>query len=93
VILSTDGIFDVERALLDVAPRTAAPSPSPADTGTRILSVLELEALERANILRALEATGWKVAGEQGAASVLGMNPSTLNSRMRALDIRRPSRG
>jgi PAS domain S-box-containing protein len=93
VILSTDGIFDVERALLDVAPRTSAPPPSPADAGTRILSVLELEALEHANILRALEATGWKVAGEQGAASLLGMNPSTLNSRMRALDIRRPPRG
>jgi PAS domain S-box-containing protein len=93
VILSTDGIFDVERALLDVAPRTSAPPPSLAETGTRILSVLELEALEHANILRALEATGWKVSGEQGAASLLGMNPSTLNSRMRALDIRRPPRG
>jgi PAS domain S-box-containing protein len=89
VILATDGIFDVERALLD-APRGAAPSPSPAETETRILSVLELEALERANMLRALEATSWKVAGERGAAALLGMNPSTLNSRMRALDIRRP---
>jgi PAS domain S-box-containing protein len=92
VILSTDGIFDVERALLDVAHRPSAPAPSPAEVGTRILSVLELEALERANILRALEASGWKVAGEQGAASLLGMNPSTLNSQMRALDIRRPAR-
>jgi transcriptional regulator with GAF, ATPase, and Fis domain len=93
VILSTDGIFDVERALLDTGPRVFAAPPSPADTGTRILSVLELEALERANMVRALEASGWKVAGDQGAASLLGMNPSTLNSRMRALDIRRPHRG
>jgi PAS domain S-box-containing protein len=93
VILSTDGIFDVERALLDAAPRGSAPSPSPAELGTRILSVLELEALERANIVRALEATAWRVSGDQGAASLLGMNPSTLNSRMRALDIRRPARG
>ena len=92
VILSTDGIFDVERALLDAEPRAFAPTPSPSDTGARILSVLELEALERANMLRALEACGWKVAGDQGAASLLGMNPSTLNSRMRALDIRRPPR-
>ena len=92
VILSTDGIFDVERALLDAEPRAFAPTPSPSDSGARILSVLELEALERANMLRALEACGWKVAGDQGAASLLGMNPSTLNSRMRALDIRRPPR-
>jgi PAS domain S-box-containing protein len=92
VILSTDGIFDVERALLDTAPRASAPPSSPAEIGARVLSVLELEAFERANMLRALDASGWKVAGEQGAASLLGMNPSTLNSRMRALDIRRPPR-
>jgi PAS domain S-box-containing protein len=93
VILSTNGIFDIERALLDAAPRVFAPSPAPADIGTRILSVLELEALGRANMVRALDASGWKIAGDQGAASLLGMNPSTLNSRMRALDIRRPPRG
>jgi PAS domain S-box-containing protein len=92
VILSTDGVFDIDRALLDVVPWTSASLPPP-DTGARILSVLELEALERANMLRALEASGWKVAGDQGAASLLGMNPSTLNSRMRVLDIRRPPRG
>jgi PAS domain S-box-containing protein len=92
VILSTDGIFDVERALLDTDPRALAQPPSPADIGARILSVLELEALERANMVRALEASGWKVSGDQGAAALLGMNPSTLNSRMRALDIRRPQR-
>jgi transcriptional regulator with GAF, ATPase, and Fis domain len=35
-----------------------------------------------------MEATGWKVAGETGAAQLLGMNPSTLSSRMKALRIR-----
>ena len=49
----------------------------------------DLEALERVNLLRALEASDWRVAGEKGAARLLGMNPSTLNSRMKALGIRR----
>jgi transcriptional regulator with GAF, ATPase, and Fis domain len=37
-----------------------------------------------------MKAAGWKVAGETGAAQLLGMNPSTLRSRMKALEIRRP---
>jgi formate hydrogenlyase transcriptional activator len=40
--------------------------------------------------LRALESTAWRVAGKDGAAALLGMNPSTLNSRIRALRIQRP---
>jgi len=91
VIISKGGSFDIDRALIDTLPRDSpTPPPAPA-TSTRILSVRELEDLERANIVRALEASGWKVAGGQGAAALLGMNPSTLNSRMRALAITRPA--
>jgi PAS domain S-box-containing protein len=93
VIISKGGSFDIDRALLDTLPRDSAPTPPAADKPARILSVLELEDLERANIVRALEAAGWKVAGGQGAAALLGMNPSTLNSRMRALGISRPAAG
>ena len=46
--------------------------------------------LERANILRALERAGWRVAGPNGAARLLGVPPSTLGSRMDVLGIRRP---
>jgi PAS domain S-box-containing protein len=47
----------------------------------------DLEDLERANILRALEESGWKVKGEGNAASRLGINPNTLRSRMKILGI------
>jgi transcriptional regulator with GAF, ATPase, and Fis domain len=43
-------------------------------------------------ILRILEQTGWRVEGPNGAAIILGLNPSTLRSRMQKLGIRRPSR-
>ncbi|MCU1268602.1 MAG: hypothetical protein JWM21_4920 [Acidobacteria bacterium] len=46
-----------------------------------------LEAFERQHILQALRDSGWVVAG---AAARLGLNRSTLNARMRKLEIRRP---
>jgi formate hydrogenlyase transcriptional activator len=49
----------------------------------------DLARLERENLRRALDRTGWKVAGESGAARLLGMAPSTLTSRMKALGVRR----
>jgi PAS domain S-box-containing protein len=45
--------------------------------------------VERDHILKVLEATNWKVEGAQGAASILGMAPSTLRSRMQKLSIER----
>jgi len=48
-----------------------------------------LDAMERAYILRVLEAAGWQIEGERGAARVLGLNPSTLRGRLRKLGIRK----
>jgi len=45
---------------------------------------------EREYILEALEGTGWRIEGQRGAAQLLGLNPSTLRTRMRKLNIRRP---
>jgi PAS domain S-box-containing protein len=50
----------------------------------------ELRRLERETLIRALEQANWKVAGAQGAARKLGIPPSTLSSRMKALHIERP---
>ena len=41
-----------------------------------------LEELERESIIRALENTHWRVEGPRGAAKILGINPSTLRTRM-----------
>jgi len=44
-------------------------------------------------LIRALEEaqwTQWKVAGAHGAAQRLGIPPSTLSSRIKALGIQRP---
>ncbi len=44
-------------------------------------------ARDRSNIIAALEVTGGKVSGKQGAAELLGIKPTTLKSRMSALNI------
>jgi formate hydrogenlyase transcriptional activator len=54
-------------------------------------SVTTLHAAERDHILRALEKTNWVIAGPSGAATLLGMKRSTLQSRMVKLGISRSS--
>jgi formate hydrogenlyase transcriptional activator len=51
-----------------------------------------LEELERSHILEVLQQTGWRVEGPKGAALILGLNPSTLRSRMVKLGIKRAER-
>jgi transcriptional regulator with GAF, ATPase, and Fis domain len=48
-----------------------------------------LEEVERDYIIRTLENTGWRIEGPHGAANVLGLNPSTLRTRMSKLGIQR----
>jgi PAS domain S-box-containing protein len=86
VITARDGRLNLERALPE-ADSMAAPSAVGGDVRTDA----EMRALERRNIVRALDAAGWKIAGVDGAARRLGVSPSTLTSRMKALDIRRPT--
>jgi transcriptional regulator with GAF, ATPase, and Fis domain len=87
IITATDGRLDLERAL--PASGTARRADAPPEAG-RILNDRQLRDLERDNMIAALERAGWRVAGEDGAAGLLGVSPSTLKSRMKALDVRRP---
>ena len=47
------------------------------------------EEVERNHILRVMDMVGWRVRGEGGAAQVLKMKPTTLESRMQKLGISR----
>ena len=65
-----------------------APTQAPKDA--KIYSASEITALEKENILRALRKTGWKISGRGGAAALLQLPPTTLSSKIKALDIKRP---
>ncbi|UCE05188.1 MAG: sigma 54-interacting transcriptional regulator, partial [bacterium] len=48
-----------------------------------------LEENERRHIIRVLEMTNWRISGEKGAATILGINSKTLDSRIKKLNIKR----
>jgi len=49
-----------------------------------------LEEVEKAHIESVLKTVGWKVRGQGGAAQILDLAPTTLESRMKKLGIKRP---
>ena len=51
-----------------------------------------LDNVGRNHILRTLSETKWVIHGKKGAAEILGINPSTLRSRMEKLGITKPQR-
>jgi transcriptional regulator with GAF, ATPase, and Fis domain len=86
VITAREGQLNLDRAL-PVNVSEGGPTRIPDSPG--VLTAHDLARLERENIRRALEATGWQIAGEAGAARLLGLAPSTLASRVKALRLRR----
>jgi formate hydrogenlyase transcriptional activator len=62
----------------------------PEKTNREIRTHKQMIQLERENLIAALAATHWRVAGSSGAAQLLGIPASTLSSRMKALGIKRP---
>ena len=46
--------------------------------------------IEKRYIIKILNQTFWRVSGEKGAAKILDLNPETLRSKMRKLEILRP---
>jgi transcriptional regulator with GAF, ATPase, and Fis domain len=47
--------------------------------------------VEKEHIRSVLESTGWRIRGIGGAADRLGMKPTTLETRMAKLGLKRPS--
>lgn len=54
-------------------------------------NLVSLQQNEKEYIIKVLDKTGWKIRGNNGAANLLDINPSTLESRMKKLNIKKPS--
>ncbi|MDZ7316806.1 MAG: sigma 54-interacting transcriptional regulator [candidate division KSB1 bacterium] len=50
---------------------------------------MSLEEMQRKHIIDVLNRTGWRIRGKNGASEILKVKPSTLESKMRKLGIRR----
>ncbi|HEY9500005.1 MAG TPA: sigma 54-interacting transcriptional regulator [Pyrinomonadaceae bacterium] len=65
-----------------------AGKPVVADTQLQaIMTYAEIKDFERTNLIAALQATNYKIHGAGGAAELLGVKPTTLASRIKALQI------
>ncbi len=92
VITAVGGRLNLDRAFPGASSSGMAATTPVVAPLARVLTETEMQEVERENLLRALSLSGWRVSGEGGAAQRLGMNASTLSSRMKALGIKRPSR-
>ena len=78
-ILSTGNILHITDNLFD----------SPKKIEVSGNSSPKLEDIEREHIINILKTTSWQIHGDRGAAKILGMNPSTLRTRMAKLGIKK----
>ena len=82
VILARSGIVEIDDQLL---------MPSTSTSMAQAAPLINLQEIEREHIRHVLEQTHWRIYGPYGAATQLGLNPSTLRSRMKKLGISRPA--
>ncbi len=91
VILAKGGVLE-----FDLPVRHAPPSPPPdrgaSDRESGFLTEAEMRQHERENLLAVLTAADWRIRGPGGAAELLGVKATTLQSRLRAMGIERPAR-
>ncbi len=79
----------VERAMITAtSPRITIMPPMASVSSERHSS--RLVDVEKEHIRRVLERTGWRIRGVEGAAECLGLKPTTLETRMAKLGLRRP---
>jgi len=78
VILARGEELEVPAELVPGGPAAVAPG-----------APVSIEEVERAHIARVLAETEWRIDGPEGAARILGLNPSTLRSRIKKLGLRR----
>lgn len=91
VITARQGRLNIDFAITPHAPSGNGPKAfGTMPSRDAILTVDQLRRFERDNLLKALEKCQWRVAGKKGAARMLGMPPTTLQSRMAAMMIKRP---
>jgi formate hydrogenlyase transcriptional activator len=81
----------VERAMIS-APSRRLTIPSPQSTSAPARRSPRLVDVEREHIRTILQGNGWRIRGAGGAADKLGLKPTTLETRMAKLGLKRPGR-
>jgi len=83
----------VERAMIVTKPgKLVIALPQPTGKAAASSGAHTLRDMEIAHVTQVLTATAWRIRGAGGAAERLGLKPSTLETRMAKLGIRRPAK-
>jgi transcriptional regulator with GAF, ATPase, and Fis domain len=86
VILAAGGPLRLDSAFNSVSPDMSV-STSDSDPNDAVITEAEWRRRERSNLVAALRRAGGRIYGAGGAASLLGVKPSTLSSRLKSLGI------
>lgn len=95
VILSPGNVLRLDLSMTglnaeDKLPGAPVKPASPEQSG--FLTEKEMREFQKQNIVKALEHSEWRVFGQDGAADLLGVKPTTLADRIRTMGIRKPVR-
>jgi formate hydrogenlyase transcriptional activator len=80
---------EIERAVI-LSDSSTLRMPGGATAGPSVALLPTLAGAERTQIMAVLEQTGWRIRGPAGAAALLGLKPTTLESRIKKLGLQRP---
>ena len=91
VIISRSGVlrFDLPQDTIPQRPATWKQSKIETNEEVEVIPEEEMRRRERENVLNALHRTGWKIYGAGGAAELLGVNPTTLSSRIKKVGLKK----
>jgi len=91
VIIARGGTLEFDLPKGEESPAPAAAAAGTAGKDPRdYLTESEMDERIRDNLLAILEQAHWRIKGRDGAAERLGINPTTLLSRMRKMGIKKP---
>src|ERR1700677_5021404 len=92
VIISRGGALDFDLPVTDSPPAPSRFTVRQADDPEpEFFTEPEMRRRERENVLVVLQKADWKIKGPNGAAELLGVKPTTLLSRMKKMDLKRPA--
>ena len=91
VITSRSGGLRFDLSVGDGPPKPLSTvSADDASAAEEVLLDAQMKSREQENMLAALDRTGWKIYGPDGAAELLGIQPTTLASRITRLGLKKP---
>lgn len=87
IIVSVGNRLRLDTSLPNASGLPQSTTEESASAESEFVTDAEFRLMEKANIVAALRHANWRIWGEQGAAELLGLNPSTLKYRMKQLGV------